>query len=195
MGIKRGNFESVGLGALAKGIDPNYHHHASVAGGLGALASGMRAYAEGWDAIADGLRAWGGLFTDLGKKAVDADKQQKYNEQMASQAQEELDRAIASEGLTENDEKFWHLRDEAARWKDRAEHQSIFGVSSSPQPTRQYRKQWESEGVGNEEIESRLDKRRKALSPKDEDGNPLKSGDRGRKYGFGGIQSWDAEVW
>lgn len=195
MGIKRGNFESVGLGALAKGINPNYHHHASVAGGLGALASGMRAYAEGWDAIADGLRAWGGLFTDLGKKAVDADKQQKYNEQMASQAQEELDRAIASEGLTENDEKFWHLRDEAARWKDRAEHQSIFGVSSSPQPTRQYRKQWESEGVGNEEIESRLDKRRKALSPKDEDGNPLKSGDRGRKYGFGGIQSWDAEVW
>ena len=184
MGIKRGNFESVGLGALAHGVNPNYHHHASVAGGLGALASGMKAYAAGWDAIADGLRAWGDLFTDLGKKAVATDAQQKENERMAGEAAAEFEKGIEN-GLTENDADYWRLRDEMVRWRDRADHQSLFGVYRSPQPTQEWTRNDDGKWEMSEMSDERKSKRRMALG--------ISEDDEKRSYGFGGIFSWDGE--
>ena len=184
MGIKRGNFESVGLGALAQGVNPNYHHHASVAGGLGALASGMRAYAAGWDAIADGLRAWGDLFTDFGKKAVDADAQQKENERMAGEAAAEFEKGIEN-GLTENDADYWRLHDEMVRWRYRADHQSLFGVYSSPQPTQEWKRNDDGKWEMSEMSDERKSKRRMALG--------ISEDDEKMSYGFGGIFSWDGE--
>ena len=185
MGIKRGNTESVALGALAKSANPSYHHHGSVASGLGALASGLKTYAESWGAVSDGLKTWGNFFFKLGDYAVRADTQQKENERMAGQAAEEFDKAVKNEGLTENDERYWQLHDEMVRWRDRADHQGLFGVYSSPQPTREWRKnddgEWESDTMSDE----RKAKRRSALG--------ITEDDEKRSYGFGGIFSWDGE--
>ena len=173
MGIKRGNFENIGLGALAQGINPNYHHHASVAGGLGALASGMKAYAAGWDTIADGLRVWGGIYTDIGKKAVEADAQNKENRRKYCEVARNFRTEVAKSGLTENDPDYWALYDNVKRWKWRVDHQSLFGVYSSPQPTAKL-------------TDSQKTKRRTALG--------LKEGvDDRTGRGFGYSLDWDGE--
>lgn len=173
MGMKRGSFESAGLGALAQGVNPTYHQHNSVAAGLGALAQGIKSYAEGWGAISDGLKAWGKVFHRWGEYAVEADKQQKESERMADVALEHVKDVVKAEGLTENDPKYWQLFDEANRYKDMAKHQGLFGIYSSPQPVRQLTPQQRS--------------KRAAIMGVKED-------DKRAGYGYGGIESWDGEL-
>ena len=188
MGIKRGNMESAALGALAKSANPSYHHHASVASGLGALANGLRIYAESWGEVSRGLRAWGEYFTGLSKQAVKADAQQKESERMADGSMEEFNKAVKNEGLTENDARYWQLHDEAVRWRDRADHQGLLGVYSSPQPTREWQRDDNNDWALKAMTEERKQRRRAALSIPDDSDEREK-----RSYGFGGIFSWDGE--
>lgn len=185
MGIKRGNFESVGLGALAKSVNPTYHQHNSVASGLGALASGLNTYAESWGAVTEGMKTWGKFFFKLGNASAEADAQQKENERMAGQAAEEFNKGVKNEGLTENDEKYWQLHDEMVRWRYRADHQGLFGVSSSPQPTMEMKKNDDGKWTTGEMSDERKKTRRAALG--------ITEDDERRSYGFGGIFAWDGE--
>ena len=173
MGMKRGSFESAGLGALAQGVNPTYHQHNSVAAGLGALAQGIKSYAEGWGAISDGLKAWGKVFHKWGEYAVEADKQQKESERMADVALEHMKDVVRAKGLTENDMEYWKLYDEANRYKDMAKHQGLFGIYSSPQPVRQLEPKQRS-------------KRAEIMGVKEDDERV--------GYGYGGIASWDGEL-
>lgn len=173
MGMKRGSFESAGLGALAQGVNPTYHQHNSVAAGLGALAQGIKSYAEGWGAISDGLKAWGRVFHKWGEYAVEADKQAKESARMRSVALEHMQDVVEQDNLTENDPEYWKLYDEVMRYDDMAKHQGLFGIYSSPQPVRSY------------SPEER--KKRATILRVKEDGER-------EGYGYGGIVSWDGEL-
>lgn len=65
MGIKRGAFENVGLGALAQSAKSSTVPLNSVKSGLFALASGAEAYAKGKDTIAKALDDWSKVFWDM----------------------------------------------------------------------------------------------------------------------------------
>lgn len=174
MGMKRGSFESVGLGALAQGANPTYHQHNSVAAGLGALAQGIKSYAEGWGAISDGLKAWGKVFHKWGEYAVEADKQQKESQRMARRAMAHFKERVKVDGLNENDPRYWQELDQVKRYKDMAAHQGLFGIYSAPQPTRAYTPEQR--------------KKRATIMGVKEDS------DKRVSYGYGGIESWDGEL-
>lgn len=181
MGIKKGNTESAGLGALAKRANPTYHQHNSVASGLGALASGIKALASGWGAVSDGLKDLGKAFFQYGEYAVKADAQQKDSTKKAGMAQVELDNFVKNHGENaKNLPGYWELRDKVNTYRDMAKHQGLFGIYSSPQPTRQYVDR------NGDPDESALSMRAQVLG-KDRDGDRV-------GYGFGGIASWDGEL-
>ena len=132
MGIKRGNFESVGLGALAKSANPNYHQQASVASGLGALAEGIKAYAAGWGAVKDGLEDLSKAAWKLAGLSVDADKMKKEHQR---QADEWAAKAIDAEQNGASSDVVESMWDESRKSQFRADNMTIFGVLKTPQPT------------------------------------------------------------
>ena len=181
MGIKKGNTESAGLGALAKRANPTYHQHNSVASGLGALASGLKALASGWGAVSDGLKDLGKAFFQYGEYAVKADAQQKESTKMAGMAQVELDNFVKQHGDNAKSlPGYWELKDKVNKYRDMAKHQGLFGIYSSPQATRQY------VDKNGDPDEAALSMRARVLG-KDRDGDRV-------GYGFGGIVSWDGEL-
>lgn len=135
MGIKRGSFESVGLGALAQSANPSYHGRASVAAGLGALAEGLKMYADGWNRVGKGLQDWSKTMWQFADYASRSHRLQEQCDELVMQAQENFRNECDERGLTEKDAEYWDLHDEMERMKYRAEHAGLFGIWSSPQPT------------------------------------------------------------
>lgn len=132
MGIKRGNFENVGLGALAQSANPNYHQQASVASGLGALAEGIKAYAAGWGAVKDGLEDLSKAAWKFAGMSVDADKMKKEHQR---QADEWAMKAIDAEQNGASSEVVESMWDENRKAQFRADNMTIFGVLKTPRPT------------------------------------------------------------
>lgn len=132
MGMKRGNLESVGIGALAQAANPRYHQKNSVAGGLGALARGVEALADGLKPIRDGLGALSDAMWKFGEFATIADRIKKYNLQLESQMNAKYAQAKAN---GDPEWKLVRIQDEARRARYRADNVSLFGVLTTPDPT------------------------------------------------------------
>ena len=132
MGMKRGNLESVGIGALAQAANPRYHQKNSVAAGLGALARGVEALADGLKPIRDGLGALSDAMWKFGEFATIADRIKKYNIELEAQMRQ---KAVQARADGEPEWKVTAIEDEARKAKYRADNVSLFGVLTTPDPT------------------------------------------------------------
>ncbi len=132
MGMKRGNLESVGIGALAQAANPRYHQKNSVAGGLGALARGVEAIADGLKPLRDGLGALSDAMWKFGEFATIADRIKKYNIELKAQM---WDKATQARANGEPEWKVLRYQDEARKAGYRADNVSLFGVLTTPDPT------------------------------------------------------------
>ena len=138
MGIKRGDFASAGIGALAQGVNPSYHQHASIAPGLGALARGMVAYADGWGYIKKGLEDWSRHFWQMSDMAQKASKRQAAYTSMEATANKQLEQYCNTHDRDtwEGDAQYWRLQDNVNRSKGLQAGNTIFGNLSEPDVTK-----------------------------------------------------------
>ena len=185
MGIKRGDFESVGLGALAQSVNPSYHQRASIAHGLGALASGIVAYANGWGYIKTGLEDWSRHFWQMSAMAQDASKRQSAYKSMSASANKDLfDYCNAHDiGTWESDPQYWRLQDNVARCNSLEAGNTILGNLSEPNV---------AAGLTSEQRNARVNVYNKESSAYGVDGNRKVDKIVNKKDIFG-INAWDGE--
>lgn len=185
MGIKRGDFESIGLGALAQSVNPNYHQHASIAPGLGALAKGMVAYADGWGYIKKGLEDWSKHFWQMSDMAQKASKRQAAYKSMEATASKQLEQYCKThdKDTWESDAQYWRLQDNIARSKGLQEGNTIFGNLFEPDVTA---------GLTQEQRQTRVDAYNDESSAYGVEGK-RKVGKIVDKKDIFGINAWDGE--
>lgn len=185
MGIKRGDFSSAGLGALAQSVNPSYHQHASIAPGLGALARGMVAYADGWGYIKKGLEDWSRHFWQMSDMAQNASKRQAAYKSMSASANKDLmDYCNTHDKDTwEGDAQYWRLRDNVARCKGLEAGNTILGNLSEPDVTA---------GLTQEQRQVRVDAYNNESSAYGVKGN-REVGKIVDKKDIFGINAWDGE--
>lgn len=185
MGIKRGDFENVGLGALAHGVNPSYHSKASIAPGLGALARGMEIYADGWGFIKRGLEDWSRYFWQMSDLAQKARVREGAYKSMEAAAKKDLVKYCDThdKDTWESDAQYWKLKDAVNRSKDLQEGNTIFGNIFGPDATK---------GLSDDQRHARVDAYNKESSAYGVEGK-REVGKVVDKRDIFGINAWDGE--
>lgn len=123
MGIQRGAFENVNLGAAAGSVNATYHERNNINAGLQAHASGLKSLAASYEAIGAGLQSISKFCSQVADMTTLSKNKTDSNREDVAKWKAQLDEA---EKNNASPEQIKQIQDEMRRSADRMNYQSFW---------------------------------------------------------------------